>query len=327
MTKKETYVPNRHPKNTAKIFKDLDDDADVTRSQCQFFEDVWDFWEMPKGTIYTFLGFKRVSDGKWIDKAIKIKNSAFSTELFDLLTQFNRWDYDQYFCPNAFSKPRRKQRYALPTRFGWCDIDESDPDAYDPWPSLVWETSPDRYQALWSWDKYHEPDEAEGFSKALAYRHGGDRNGWTITKMLRLMGSVNHKPKYDEPFVHTVACDWTEICARPLVLKRDQAKVSGPLPEVDVNPAKFNAAEVVKKYRGQLHPKARTLMRNRKAYEENKSAQIFHMIAALYEAGACFDEIASVIWPNPYFVEKHGHDIGKLNEEIARVVGKLEVSK
>lgn len=327
MTKKETYVPNRHPKKTAKIFKDLDDDADVTRSQYQFFMDVWDFEGVPKGTVYTFLGFKRVSDGKWIEKAIKIRNGAFSKEAFDLLTQFNRWDFDQYFCPNTFSKPRRKRQYALPTRFGWCDIDGSDPDAYDPWPSLVWETSPDRFQALWAWDTYHELDEAEGFSKALAYRHGGDRNGWTITKMLRLMGSVNHKLQYDEPYVHTVACDWTEIHARPIALSRDQAKLSGPLPEVDVDPAKFNAAEVVKKYRGQLHPKARTLMRNRKAYEENKSAQIFHMIAALHEAGACYDEIASVIWPNPYFVEKHGHDIGKLNEEIARVVGKLEVSK
>lgn len=323
MTKKKTYVPNKHPKNTAKIFKDLDDDADVTRSQCQFFEDVWDFWGIPNGTIYTFLGFKRVSDGKWIEKAIKIKDGAFSTELFDLLTHFNRWDYDQYFCPNAFSKPRRKRQYALPTRFGWCDIDESDPDAYDPWPSLVWKTSPNRYQALWSWDKYHKPNEAERFSKALAYRHGGDRNGWTITKMLRLMGSINHKPQYDEPIVHTVACDWTEVRARPLVLQRDQAKLSTPIPSADADPTKFNSADIIKKYRGDLHPKARTLMRNRKAYEPNRSAQIFHMIAALYEVGASHDEIASVIWPNPYFVEKHGHDIGKLNEEIARVVGKL----
>lgn len=323
MTNKKPYVPNKHPKNTAKIFKDLEDDADVTRSQFQFFQDIWDFCGGPKGTIFTFLAFKRVADGKWIDKPIKSRNGGFSTDIFKLLTEFNRWDYDQYFCPNAFSKPRRKSRYALPTRFGWCDIDESDPGAYDPWPSLVWQTSPNRYQRLWSWDKYHDPDKAEWFSKALAYRHGGDRNGWTITKMLRLMGSINHKPQYNEPVVHTVACDWTEIRSRPLALKQDRVKLSCPLPDVDADPAKFSAAEVVKKYRNDLHPKARTLMRNRKAYEQNRSAQIFHMIAALHEAGACHDEIASVIWSNPYFVEKHGHDIGKLNEEISRVVGKL----
>lgn len=303
------------------LFHDYEDDYDVLCSQFWLLSDIWDATLDRFENAFVFIAFRSLATGKWHEHAIE-KHEAH-LEISRLLGHYSRWDYDQYFCPNAFSKPRRKRQHALPTRFGWCDIDESDPNAYDPCPSLVWETSPDRYQALWSWDTYHEPDEAERFSKALAYRHGGDRNGWTITKMLRLMGSVNHKPQYDEPYVHTVACDWTEIRARPLSLKRDRAKLTSPLPEVDVDPTKFDRAEVIKKYRKDLHPKARTLMGNRKAYEPNRSAQIFHMIAALHEAGACHDEIASVIWPNPYFVEKHGHDIGKLNEEIARVVGKL----
>ncbi|KKL10571.1 hypothetical protein LCGC14_2554470, partial [marine sediment metagenome] len=158
--KKKLYVPNKHPKNTAKIFKDLEDDANVARSQYQFFMDVWEFLNKRQSSVYTFLAFRRITDGKWIERSIEIKDGAFSHNVFDLLTEFNRWDFDQYFCPNPFSKPRRQRQFALPTRFGWCDIDESDPNAYDPWPSIVWQTSPDRYQALWSWDKYHEPDEA-----------------------------------------------------------------------------------------------------------------------------------------------------------------------
>lgn len=39
------YKPTKHPKNTAKIFRDLDDDGDVARSQFHFLQDVWDFWE------------------------------------------------------------------------------------------------------------------------------------------------------------------------------------------------------------------------------------------------------------------------------------------
>ena len=303
------------------LFHDYEDDYDVLCSQLWLLTDVFGPNSETNQKLFVFLAFRCVRTGKWHEHAIEWP--ANHLEMGQLLERYSRWDYDLYFCPNPFSEPRRKREYALPTRFAWCDIDDSNPEDYEPQPSLLWQTSPDRFQALWSWDTYHKPDEAERFSKALAYRHGGDRNGWTITKMLRLMGSVNHKPQYDEPYVPTVACDWTEIRARPLALKRDRAKLKSPLPEVNVDPTKFDKAEVIRKYRKDLHPKARTLMGSRKAYEPNRSAQIFHMVAALHEAGACHDEIASVIWPNPYFVEKHGHDLGKLNEEITRVVGKL----
>ena len=268
-----------------------------------------------------FLPSKRVTTGKWIEHAIK--SSASLPEVPDLLHEFNRWDYDQYFCPNPFSKPRRKKQYALPTRFGWCDMDESDPEEYDPWASLVWRTSPKRYQGIWLWDRLHKASEAEQFSKALTYRHGGDHNGWTCTKMLRLIGSINHKPQYREPFIETVRCDWTAIRSRPLLLKGTRHSSSTYLPDIDVDPEKYTRDEVLKRYRKDLHPKVRTLIRSRKAYEPDKSAQVFHLIAGLQEAGATPDEIASVLWTNPYFVEKHGQNLRRLNEEIARVIGKL----
>lgn len=315
------YTPTKHPKNTARIFRDLEDDANVMRSQSYFLQDVWDFWDDIDEPIYTFLAFKKVTTGKWIEHAIKVSDGLL--EVSDLLTEYSRWDYDQYFCPNPFSKSRRKRQYALPTRFGWCDMDESDHEEYDPWPSLVWETSPNRYQALWGWDKTHTASDAEKFSKALAYRHGGDNNGWSATKMLRLIGSVNHKPEYDEPFVRTVVCDWTEIVSRPLPLKGARYSWPTDIADVDANPNKHDRLTVLKKYHKSLHAKVRILIRNRKAYEPNRSNQIFHMIAGLHEAGASHDEIAAVLWDSPYFVEKHGNDLGKLNDEIGRVVGKL----
>ncbi|NRG17573.1 hypothetical protein HPQ64_07720 [Rhizobiales bacterium] len=321
MKTKKPYKPTKHPRNTARIFKNLDDDADVIRSQFHFLQDVWDFWDDIGDPVYTFLAFKKVTTGKWVEQAIKASDGLSEVTL--LLTKYPRWDYDQYYCPNPFSEPRRKRQYALPTRFGWCDMDESDPEEYDPWASLVWETSPDRYQGLWVWDKTHSAGEAEKFSKALAYRHGGDKNGWSATKMLRLIGSVNHKPEYDEPFVHTVYCDWTKIASRPMPLKGRRHSWPVSMAEVDANPNKHDRLAVLKKYWKELHPKVRTLIRNRKAYEPNRSAQIFHMIAGLHEAGASHDEIAAALWDSPYFFEKHGYDIGKLNDEIGRVVGRL----
>lgn len=316
------YKPTKHPKNTAKIFRNLDDDDDVVRSQYHFLQDVWDFWENLGNSVYAFMAFKEVTTGRWIEHAIK---DGFSyPEVSDLLVKYSRWDFDQYFCPNPFSEPRRKRQYALPTRFGWCDMDESDPDAYDPWPSLVSETSPGRYQALWSWDKTHRASDAEQFSKALSYRHGGDKNGWSATKMLRLIGSVNHKPQYNEPIVRTVVCDWTKVASRPLPLKGARHNWPAHLADIDADPGKHDCDAVLKCYRKKLHAKVRTLIRNRKAYEPDRSGCIFHIIAGLHEAGASTDEIAAVLWHNPYFLEKHGRDLNKLNDELSRVIGKLE---
>lgn len=253
----------------------------------------------------------------------QLRTASHPPEISDLLIRHSRWDFDQYFCPNPFFEPRRKRQYALPTRFGWCDMDKSDPDAYDPLPSLVWETSPERFQALWSWDKTHEASDAEKFSKALAYRHGGDKNGWSITKMLRIPGSVNHKPQYDEPFVQVVHCDWTRVDSRPLPLKGARRSWLVELPNIDVDPSRHDRADVLKRYRRKLHLKVRYLIGNRKVYERDRSAQVFHMIAGLHEAGASPDEIACVLWGSPYFVEKHGRDLNKLNDEISRVIGRL----
>ncbi|QCI98804.1 hypothetical protein [Agrobacterium larrymoorei] len=83
----------------------------------------------------------------------------------------------------------------------------------------------------------------------------------------------------------------------------------------------------MKRYFKSLHPKVRTLIRSKKAYERDRSAQVYHMIAGLHEAGATPDEIGSVLWQNPYFIEKYGRDIDKLNDEISRVICKIEGRK
>ena len=219
------------------------------------------------------------------------------------------------------------QQYAIPTPFSWCDMDESDPDVYDPRPSLVWKTSPRHYQALWLWDKTHKANEAEQFSKSLTYRHRGDKNGWSLTKMLRIPGSVNHKPQYDEPFVKITKCDWSAIASRPQPLEGIRYSVVTSLPAIDIDPTTHDRDAVLKRYSRSLHPKVRSLIRSKKAYEPDRSAQVYHIIVGLHEAGATPDEIGSVLWQNPYFIEKYGQDAHKLNVEISRVIGKLEGRK
>ncbi|WP_320195558.1 DNA-primase RepB domain-containing protein [Agrobacterium rosae] len=318
----KNYKARKPAQNTIQLFRNLDHDEHVIHSQLQFLRTVWS--HIADGS-YMFLSFKNVATGKWQDHAIQHGGSL--SHIATLLHQHSRWDNDQYFCLNPFSEPRRRQQYALPTPFSWCDMDESDPNAYDPRPSVVWQTSPLRYQAFWLLNKTHRATDAELFSKSLAYRHGGDRNGWSATKMLRIPGSVNHKPQYDEPFVKIIRCDWSAIASRPVPLEDARHSVVTLLPTMDIDPTKHDRDAVLKRYFKSLHPKVRTLIRSKKAYEPDRSAQVYHMIVGLHEAGATSDEIGSVLWQSPYFLEKYGRDANKLNDEISRVIGKLEGGK
>jgi hypothetical protein len=50
------------------------------------------------------------------------------------------------------------------------------------------------------------------------------------------------------------------------------------------------------------------------------------IVAALHHAGATPDEVAAVVWRSPYFIEKYAHledRLGKLNEEISRILAKI----
>ena len=48
----------------------------------------------------------------------------------------------------------------------------------------------------------------------------------------------------------------------------------------------------------------------------NRSRMIFMIVAELRDAGADWDEIASVIWRSPYFIDKHGESIDRLESEL-----------
>lgn len=112
-------------------------------------------------------------------------------------------DDDLYWCPVLFSEAKRRTEFANEEYALWADLDESDPHKIDErWrPSVTWETSPGRYQALWLLE---DPDEEDlyGASKRGADNHrmtvmvDADPSGWDTTQLLRLPGWVNHKPQY-----------------------------------------------------------------------------------------------------------------------------------
>jgi hypothetical protein len=107
-------------------------------------------------------------------------------------------DDDVWWCPNLFEQRSRRAEYAMDERALWADLDEVDPKDIDERyrPSIAWETSPGRFQALWllrgagrlnmSWPGYE--------NHKLTYYLGADVSGWDATQLLRLPGWENHKP-------------------------------------------------------------------------------------------------------------------------------------
>jgi len=135
---------------------------------------------------YVFLPFK-VQPKEWHET----DGIPYAGKVPDLTTLPNR--VDQYFCPVVFREPKRQKEFALPTNVLWADLDPADPNKCRLKPSIAWESSPGRYQALWFLTSEVEPDVAASLSKRIAYADGGDKGGWDLTQVLRLPGTQNFK--------------------------------------------------------------------------------------------------------------------------------------
>jgi len=231
----------------------------VIRGQINFLCDLWYDPAFLAPDAFGNLCFRRKGTTKMIDKFVPLREEI---RIDRLLRRYDRHRFDQYFSPNVYARPSRKVSCVQITRLGWCDVDDADPFAFDPKPSVVWETSPGRTQALWFWDRPHTPLQASAFSKALAYRHGGDKGGSAANKLLRLPGSFNHKPDYDTPFIPLVQFDPSPISARPKLLT-DQHRTHGSGPEtLDMKPDAHDRLAVLKKYRLKLDVSTRSLIRH-----------------------------------------------------------------
>jgi RecA-family ATPase len=100
---------------------------------------------------------------------------------------------DLYFCPVLFKENKRQKEFALATNILWADLDPVHPNDCRLKPSIAWESSPGRYQALWFLTVEVSAEEASQLSKRIAYADGGDRSGWDVTQVLRIPGTHNYK--------------------------------------------------------------------------------------------------------------------------------------
>lgn len=141
--------------------------------------------------------------------------------------------------------------------------------------------------------------------------------------MLRLPGTLNHKPAYNKPLVRVVHDDGRTIPTWPkvaLVRKR-------PVTLGQIDPTFFAPDAVIKKYRRLLAPSRLRLLQDTSVKSRDRSRIVFMIVAALHDAGATPDEIAAVVWRSPYFLSKYGARPEALAVELNRILIKLKEPK
>jgi hypothetical protein len=120
----------------------------------------------------------------------------------------NAAGYDVYLSANAL-KPDATGRTKSDVgtiRHVFLDFDENGTAAVQqlfkrkdlPVPSLVVNTSPDKWQVLWQVEAFGK-DEAESLQRMLARQTGADRAATDCARVLRFPGFYNHK--YGEPYL------------------------------------------------------------------------------------------------------------------------------
>lgn len=149
-----------------------------------FVRDVWS--EQGKGWGFICL---KTGPTNWRDIAYKVPDEL------DRVRVPNPGEGDVYFTPNLFSRPRRNKELMLESCFLYADLDQVDPWSIDDeWePSIAWESSPGRFQALWRVGQHLTPDTHAFINRRLTYMLKADRGGWDSTQVLRVPGTVNHK--------------------------------------------------------------------------------------------------------------------------------------
>lgn len=285
----------------------------ATEAAIRFLVDLWDY----EPRAYTFIGTRRGE--RWQDHAIRGDRGA---KLAAIIAAHPADRFDIYFCPNAFTEPCRRTALALPSRCAWCDIDDADPDAYDPQPNILCETSPGRFQGIWLWREVSPGDIAEQVSRNIWAKDGGDKGGWSVTKMLRLPGTINHKPQYRKPVVTLQVYD-----PRPQKLPRSILGGSTPISATGVGKIEITGLDpfkIMRRYRRKMGLQAGTLMTATRVMRPDRSGAVYLIVVGMIEAGAEDSEIAAVLLVNPYFNSKWGADLAKAEDQTFRIRARLE---
>jgi hypothetical protein len=206
-------------------------------------------------------------------------------------------DHDLYWCPSLFEYDARREELAMDEHALWADLDEVDPRSIEDFPpTIAWESSPGRYQALWIIGQ----GDIQGSSwpgnenQKLTYHLGADLSGWDTTQLLRVPGWTNHKPEYNSPkgkLLWSGGRTWLpdEFDELPDVVGAQRQLTSVLEKEIEA----VDRAAVLGRVKLKLNHKARELLGAKKA-SGDRSDNNWYLMRCLADAGCTIAEIVAI---------------------------------
>jgi hypothetical protein len=232
---------------------------------------------------------------------------------------------DLYWCPNLFEGPDRKSELAMDEHAMWADLDEADPrilsNESDFKPTVAWESSPGRYQALW----LGNPDvgDFQGASwpgnenQRLSYYLGADKSGWDTTQLLRIPGWPNWKPEYrrnGKPRMGKLL--WDRGPMYSMEDFKDLPEVRGALTQdklgdiLESEIDNLDRSKIIARIKLKLNQVARDLLTSRTAEgpQGSRGDNLWYLIRCLADAGCTVQEIVAVVRPSVWNKFEGRHD-------------------
>lgn len=218
----------------------------------------------------------------------------YPDDLPSVVASVSEWQLTNnvYFCPQLLDKRRRKKDNVGLCPTAWADLDTCEPERLLVEPTILIESSPGRFQALWRFDEPQPSYVAEDVSKRIAYYHGSDgadRSGWDLTQMLRLPFTPNLKYS-GKPTVKLIDANralYTEADFEeyPEVKHAEFLKV--PMPKPEDLPG--SSQEIFDKHRATLIPTAITVWGQEP--EGTWSETLWKLQMMLFECGLTREEV------------------------------------
>lgn len=201
---------------------------------------------------------------------------------------------DLYFAPNTYSDEHRRKDLARPGRWLYADLDEVDPESIveELRPTLAWETSPSRYQALWFLKRSLKPATLASLNQRLTYFTGADKGGWSLTKVLRVPGTYNNKRPGQRNRVKLLWDDGPEYEPSDILhLVKDVNTPASQLKDLpDLVLPKADADRLYKRHRAKLNLQTRRMLRAERP-DGDRSEVLWKLERELLEAGIAANQV------------------------------------
>lgn len=240
--------------------------------------------------------------------------------------------HDMYWTCSLFEEPMRREDVAMTEHALWADLDYVDPSTLDQFPpTIAWESSPGRYQALWvaqtgdflgaSWPGNE--------NQKMTYLIGADASGWDTVQLLRVPGLPNYKPEnrredgtypqgqilwMDGP--RYLPGDFAELPALQMGADNELTEALGS--DIDG----VDRLATIARIRLKLNHRARELLSATEA-SGDKSDQLWYLIRCLADVGLSTAEIVAVVRETVWNKFRDRHDeLRRLITEASKAIAK-----